>query len=241
MNNKTIKLTTTQNSYLEKLHQSHWTSEKIHFRSFTSINKEEITLVYQWRNHPEIRKWMFNKAPISFNDHLSYISNLKKQKDNNYWLATKNNKPIGVVGLTRDKHFGLKWGFYLNPDLFGSSYAVDLIYNALFFFFNKIGIEELNGFVNCYNINSILIHHLFGIRHLSYASKTYEDQREWYSLRYISAEYWFRQNNNIKELKRKIIDNKRAIQNYRAAIMSELDYLEKHNFPPDFENSLLII
>ncbi|MFK7808166.1 MAG: GNAT family N-acetyltransferase [Saprospiraceae bacterium] len=235
------KATLTNNRLDEKTHQSHWISKEVYFQSFTALNQEEIKLVFQWRNHPDIKKWMFTKTSITIDNHLKFISNLIHQKESYYWLVKDREKELGVVSLAKDKLFGTKWGFYLNPDYFGSGYAVDLIHHALYFFFKKIGLQQLNGFVNCYNVNSILLHHLFGIRHILYTYRRNKNQKECYSLRHITASQWQQQDNDIKEMKQKIIVNKKAIQNYKKVVLTELEYLQENNVSPNNENSMLII
>ncbi|MFN3599665.1 MAG: UDP-4-amino-4,6-dideoxy-N-acetyl-beta-L-altrosamine N-acetyltransferase, partial [Aquificaceae bacterium] len=71
-----------------------------------------------WRNHPEVRKWMFSDHEISQEEHTRFIENLKRDNKNFYYLAYKGDVPIGVISLIRVdfKNRNAYWGVYSNPE-----------------------------------------------------------------------------------------------------------------------------
>ncbi len=43
----------------------------ITLRNFINLNPDELELVRTWRNHPEVRKWMYNDQEISKEELIS--------------------------------------------------------------------------------------------------------------------------------------------------------------------------
>ena len=51
--------------------------ENIQLLNFIDLELEEKEMILKWRNHPEIRKWMYNQDEIKLEEHLSFIESLK--------------------------------------------------------------------------------------------------------------------------------------------------------------------
>ena len=69
----------------------------INFISLTSDDKE---VVHQWRNHPDIRKWMRTDHIIEYEEHQGFIERLRNDEENYYVLVKRENQNKGVVYLT---------------------------------------------------------------------------------------------------------------------------------------------
>jgi len=90
--------------------------------NFINLNSAEKDLVRKWRNHKDVRKWMYQDHIISFEEHAVFIEKLKEENKNFYWLVkNKNGKYLGVIYLNKvdflHKHAYL--GIYSNPELKG--------------------------------------------------------------------------------------------------------------------------
>ena len=44
------------------------------YKNFVTLNKRQIDSVWEWRNHPDIRKYMYNSDIISYENHLRFFS-----------------------------------------------------------------------------------------------------------------------------------------------------------------------
>ncbi len=55
--------------------------------NFVDMSLDEKKMVLEWRNHPNIRKYMYNRYTISLEEHLNYIESLKNAKDKRYFLV----------------------------------------------------------------------------------------------------------------------------------------------------------
>lgn len=81
--------------------------------NFTDMTFDEKKMVLSWRNHPEIKKWMYNNDDISLQNHLAYIESLNNSLDKLYFLVKKDSNYIGVIDFTsinkekKSSEFGL--------------------------------------------------------------------------------------------------------------------------------------
>jgi len=46
--------------------------ENIQLLNFIDLELKEKEMILEWRNHPDIRKWMYNQDEIKFEEHLSF-------------------------------------------------------------------------------------------------------------------------------------------------------------------------
>ena len=85
--------------------------------NFTDLTLEEKKMVLTWRNHNEIKKWMYNQNDILLDNHLMYIENLSNSIDKKYFIVKQNESYIGVVDFIQidDKNKECEFGLYANP------------------------------------------------------------------------------------------------------------------------------
>ena len=135
------------------------------FKNYVLLSEKEVRLVWEWRNHPDIRKWMANSDIIPYESHLSFINNLNSRKDAYYWLVLKNGNPIATFNLTHidyTKNSGMP-GFYLSPDEIDSGEGFILHYYYKLLVFNQLGLELLEGgFVKVGNVRAYLMGKFWG-------------------------------------------------------------------------------
>lgn len=95
--------------------------EKKELVNFIDLSLNDKKMVLEWRNHPNIRKWMFTQERISLDDHLNYIQSLDTREDRVYFLVKKALQNIGVIDFTNIDHKNKKteFGVYTNPILKG--------------------------------------------------------------------------------------------------------------------------
>jgi UDP-4-amino-4,6-dideoxy-N-acetyl-beta-L-altrosamine N-acetyltransferase len=108
--------------YKMKFYQKNFEINDLLLINFVNLTDEEKDLVRNWRNHKEIRKWMYRNHIISSEEHYSFIEKLKKDTENFYWVVkNKNGEYLGVIYLNKvdfiNKHAYL--GIYSNPQLKG--------------------------------------------------------------------------------------------------------------------------
>jgi len=116
------------------------------FKNFRQITNDEIRLILEWRNHDNIRKWMYHQDIIPLEKHIQFIENLKADDTKQYWLVKRKGMDIGVISIVNIENETGEFGYYLAPFLHQSDLSVEFYYNSLLFLFEKIKIEELYGY-----------------------------------------------------------------------------------------------
>lgn len=135
------------------------------FTNFVALDEEQVKQVWQWRNAPEIREFMYNKEIISIEDHLQFVRSLKKREDVGYWLVRKSDDPIGVTNLTdiNIEKSSAELGYYMLPSKLNSGLGLEFAYNNLLFAFDtKIQCNSLHGAIHRSNINALMLDSYLG-------------------------------------------------------------------------------
>ena len=66
-------------------------------RNFTLLSKDELLMILERRNHPEVRKWMAHTAPITPAEHLRYCASLKNRPELLQLLVEFDGHPACVL------------------------------------------------------------------------------------------------------------------------------------------------
>lgn len=120
---------------------------------------EDLEMVRSWRNHPNIKRYMFSTKDISATEHENWFNQVNKEKNRTLLIYTKNNKPLGFVQFAPIKTIDtvLDWGFYAAPDASkGTGTTMSTL--ALDYAFNQLKAHKIFGEVLEHNIGSINFH-----------------------------------------------------------------------------------
>jgi UDP-4-amino-4,6-dideoxy-N-acetyl-beta-L-altrosamine N-acetyltransferase len=95
-----------------------YTKGKYIFKNFIHLSDEEKIMVLNWRNHINIRKWMYSETLIEKDSHFAFIRSLNDRNDCFYWLVFKNDIPIGVFSVNHIDYQKSETqpGYYLDPE-----------------------------------------------------------------------------------------------------------------------------
>jgi len=85
--------------------------------NFTELSYDEKLMVLEWRNHPDIKKWMYTTENIKKEAHLKFIVSLKNNKNKLYFVVKQKNKYLGVIDFTELDSQSIYFGLYANPDI----------------------------------------------------------------------------------------------------------------------------
>ncbi len=172
--------------------------DKFFFKSFTDLDIEEAKLVLRWRNHDNVRKWMFNNNIIIEEEHLNFIKTLHQSKDKAYWLVYKNDKPMAVVYFVNYDKKSCEWGIYINPNSIGSGVGLDVQFYFLNILFNAIHIENLYAYVDKQNVENLNIQKLFNFE--QHPDVEYIDNSPYVKLE-LKKQNWESLDKEIKQFK----------------------------------------
>jgi UDP-4-amino-4,6-dideoxy-N-acetyl-beta-L-altrosamine N-acetyltransferase len=172
------------------------------YKNFVLLTEEEKEIVWLWRNHYEVRKWMYNPEIISLENHLNFINFLERQTDRYYWVAYKNNQPYGVVNIidVDDKKRTGEVGLYRNPLIEDNGGGLDFYYTYYDFLFFSIGLETLIAGISSYNNIAMLLNSFLGFNPVGI--KTDDDDRIFYKAVCIrkNIEKEWRDKNNLRAM-----------------------------------------
>ena len=132
--------------------------------NFTQLSYDEKVKILAWRNHPSIRKWMFDKEPIALESHLSYIDTLAKKEDRRYFVIKQYNKDIGVIDFTNINlnELQAEIGLYAKPMLKGVGKL--LMQTIIEYGFNKLKLKKLTAEVYAENLSAIKLYTKFNFK-----------------------------------------------------------------------------
>lgn len=87
----------------------------MNFINFIELSLDQKKMILEWRNHPEVRKWMYTNSEISLNNHLEFISSLVNNREKLYFLLQDEIESIGVIDFYNFTRNSCEFGFYSNP------------------------------------------------------------------------------------------------------------------------------
>lgn len=135
------------------------------FINFINLDEDLIKQVWQWRNAPEIREYMYNKEIIPLENHLRFVQSLRARDDVAYWLVRKGEEPIGVTNLTdiNIEESSAELGYYMLPSKQNSGLGLEFAYNNFLFVFDtEIQCNSLHGAIHRSNINALVLDSYLG-------------------------------------------------------------------------------
>jgi len=73
---------------------------EIELLNFIDMTHDEKLQVLKMRNHPDVKKWMYNQNDIDLNDHLNFVEALKASKEKQYFVLKQDSQIIGSINFT---------------------------------------------------------------------------------------------------------------------------------------------
>jgi UDP-4-amino-4,6-dideoxy-N-acetyl-beta-L-altrosamine N-acetyltransferase len=126
-------------------------------KEFTKLTEKEKIMVLNWRNHPEISRFMINKK-IGIKEHFRFIESLKKDKSKKYFLVND----IGVVYFNDIKNDMAVVGLYKNPDK--NKVGKKLMEKLIDYGFNELRLKRLILYVFEDNTKAINLYKKFNFK-----------------------------------------------------------------------------
>ncbi|MBZ7939691.1 UDP-4-amino-4,6-dideoxy-N-acetyl-beta-L-altrosamine N-acetyltransferase [Campylobacter sp. W0014] len=83
--------------------------------NYINLNEEKKEKIRFYRNHPEIKKYLYNTHYISRSEHENFIQGLKENNQKQYFCINYNNEILGSVNFEEKNNSIVEFGFYSNP------------------------------------------------------------------------------------------------------------------------------
>ena len=58
---------------------------------------DDAAVVYEWRNHPDVRACSFDSNPLKFETHIEWFKSSLKMIDRHLFIAEIDSEPVGVL------------------------------------------------------------------------------------------------------------------------------------------------
>jgi len=156
------------------------------------LHVSDLPMMLDWRNHPDIRRWMYTGHEITPEEHRRWYEQTSKDKNRVLLVFERDQTAQGFVNLRRISDWGLgEWGFYVAPNSEKGTGSV-MGGMALRYAFESLRLKKLCGEVISSNSRSIRFHQRLGfrregiLREQHFNGKSYEDihcfgllAREW--------------------------------------------------------------
>lgn len=143
------------------------TAEKKYPRSsFRPLSKQELQLVWQWRNKPSIRANMHNDEPISWSQHQAWFQQLTSS-NTVFFVLWQDERPIGALYFKPRPEAGLEWGCYLGESDVWPGSGLLLEIAALDYAAAQPDCSNLHAEVLSFNHSVHKLHRLFGYQETS--------------------------------------------------------------------------
>jgi UDP-4-amino-4,6-dideoxy-N-acetyl-beta-L-altrosamine N-acetyltransferase len=124
----------------------------------------DLEQVLSWRNHPEVRRYMFNKHEISLEEHVRWFARASMSPETHLLVFEIDTIPLGFIRIHRIARGGIAtWGFYAAPDS-PKGTGRSLGEAALRYAFNTVRLHKLCGQVLSFNEASIHFHRALGFQ-----------------------------------------------------------------------------
>jgi len=128
------------------------------------MREDDLARVLAWRNHPDVRKFMYTQHEITLQEHRSWFENSQRNTARNLLIFESESVPLGFINInqTVPGHVA-DWGFYLDP-MAPRGMGHRLGVTALVFAFTTLGLHKVCGQALAFNERSIRFHLRLGFK-----------------------------------------------------------------------------
>lgn len=124
----------------------------------------DLEQVLSWRNHPEVRRYMYTRHEILLEEHAQWFERVSKDPERHLLVFEIDGNPHGFINIHQIASGGIAdWGFYAAPDTAkGTGRALGQA--ALRYAFEVAGLHKLCGEALAFNERSICFHLKLGFQ-----------------------------------------------------------------------------
>jgi UDP-4-amino-4,6-dideoxy-N-acetyl-beta-L-altrosamine N-acetyltransferase len=123
--------------------------------------------VLDWRNLPEIRRWMYTDHVISKEEHDRWFAGALVDERRCYWIVELDGRPVGLANLAdiTPAQKRATWAYYLaDPAVRGRGIGAYVEFFVLDYVFDTLGLNKLWCEVLVENEAVWKMHQAFGFR-----------------------------------------------------------------------------
>lgn len=129
-----------------------------------TLEPSDLSLVLSWRNHPQIRRYMFTQHEISLDEHKNWFAKASQVASRRLLIVEDEHIPIGYVQFSNVVEGGVAdWGFYASPEA-PKGTGRKLGTTALNHAFRQLHLHKVCGQAIAFNSSSIAFHQRLGFK-----------------------------------------------------------------------------
>lgn len=130
--------------------------------SIRPMAQADLERVLTWRNHWDVRRYMYTQHEISVEEHRGWFERAQHDPSKHLLIYEVNHTPLGFVSFTDIVSNGIAtWGYYAAPEA-PKGTGRTLGRAALDYAFNEITLQKVYGQALAFNERSIRFHQSFG-------------------------------------------------------------------------------
>jgi UDP-4-amino-4,6-dideoxy-N-acetyl-beta-L-altrosamine N-acetyltransferase len=128
------------------------------------LEEADLELVLQWRNHPDVRAWMYTTHEISWDEHCKWYAACNEDPGRHLLVVELDGRPTGFANLIQLRGSDVaEWGFYLAPDAprgSGLPFGVAVLDHC----FGALDLHKVSGHALAGNERSVRFHARLGFQ-----------------------------------------------------------------------------
>jgi len=128
------------------------------------MTEKDLVQVLRWRNHADVRRFMYTQHEITIDEHESWFEQTSKDRTRHLLIFEVNGESAGFVNFNQHGLIHVAdWGFYLAPsEPNGTGCQLGLA--ALDYAFGKLNLHKVCGEALVFNERSIRFHMKLGFK-----------------------------------------------------------------------------
>ena len=133
--------------------------------SLRDIAPDDQEKILQWRNLPEVRKFMYTDHEITPEEHRAWFSRTLRDPSCKYWVIVCDEEDVGLAYIFNIDNRNLRcyWGFYvIGSNVRGKGVGSFAEFFVLRFVFENLRLQKLCGEVLEFNQAVLNMHKKFG-------------------------------------------------------------------------------
>ncbi|MFW0886806.1 UNVERIFIED_CONTAM: UDP-4-amino-4,6-dideoxy-N-acetyl-beta-L-altrosamine N-acetyltransferase [Pseudomonas sp. JL1] len=132
--------------------------------SIRKMTVDDLDVVLAWRNHAEIRRYMYTQHEITIEEHRGWFERASQDARKHLLVFEVGGKPQGFVNISEQTSYGVAdWGFYIAPDA-AKGTGRQLGQTALEYAFRALNLHKVCGQALAFNERSIQFHRTLGFQ-----------------------------------------------------------------------------
>lgn len=151
-------------------------------RPMTEMDLEQVL---SWRNHPDVRRYMYTQHEISREEHAGWFARASQDPERHLLMFEIDATPFGFINIHQIASGGIaNWGFYAAPDApEGTGRALGQA--AMRYTFEAAGLHKLCGQVLAFNERSIQFHLNLGFQREGVLRQQHFDGQQYHDVVYF--------------------------------------------------------